>query len=210
MKDMFRQRRSRAFTACFIVHKTHLTGYSLLTIDLLYTLHGLYYRTLNICIPSFIGLSRDTDSPSKAMPQAYVLLHLSNDSGIPPRIHSRNAAATAQPATVPDLTWTPFTAMDPLTNKFIQVDVGLLVAEKSCLVEEDSRGAFLSSGEADGAMQTSVEKVVVEKLRDREKVRLEWGYASIRRGRGVWAWIEGNEMSEEPWHWWEVVRVDVA
>ena len=67
----------------------------------------------------------------------------------------------------------------------------------------------MSGGEADRAMQTNIEKVVVEKVRDRKKVRLEWDYANIRRGHGVWAWIEGNEVAEEAWHWWEVVRVEV-
>lgn len=77
------------------------------------------------------------------------------------------------------------------------------------LVEKDCRGAFLSSGEADRAMQTNVEKVVVEKVRDSKNVRLEWDYANIRRGYGVWAWIEGRAEAEEAWHWWEVVEVEV-
>jgi hypothetical protein len=143
------------------------------------------------------------------MPSAYVLLHLSSVSAFRPRVHSRNAAALAQPTTIPNLIWTPFTAIDPLTNMLVQVDVGLREADIRLLVEEDCRGAFLSSGEADRAMQTNVEKVVVEKVRNRKNVRLEWDYANIRRGYGVWAWMEGCVEAEEAWHWWEVVEVEV-
>lgn len=143
------------------------------------------------------------------MPSACVLLHLSSPTGIKPRIHSHNATALTQPTTVPNLAWTPFTAIDPLTHALIQIDIGAQTTDKRCLIEEDCRGAFLSNGEVDRAMQTSVEKIVVHKVRDRKKVRLEWHYANVRRGIGVWAWVEGNEVAEEEWHWWEVVRVEV-
>ena len=46
-------------------------------------------------------------------------------------------------------------------------------------------------------------------MKDRKKVRLEWDYANIRRGHGIWAWVEEDERAEEEWHWWEVVRVEV-
>lgn len=113
------------------------------------------------------------------MPSVYVLLHLSNLTGTRPRTLARDATSPAQPTTVSDITWTPFTAIVTVGQKFVQVDVGVQSAEKRFLVEGGSKGAFLSRGEVERAMQTQVERVVMQIVRDKKTVRLEWGYAGI-------------------------------